>query len=167
MSDNTVNDNKIVQFHYTLTDTEGKQIESSREAEPLAYLHGHDNMMPAIEKALEGKAVGETVELTLPPEETYGERREGVEQRVPAKHLQGLPKGSRGWKAGMVAVVDTDKGRRQVTVIKPGLKTVLVDLNHPLAGLTLTYNIEITDVRDATDEEIAHGHAHGVGGHHH
>lgn len=162
-----ISDNTVVQFNYTLTDTEGKQLESNYDSEPLAYLHGHKGMIPAIEAELAGKAVGDKVSITLTPDLAYGERREGQEQRVPLKHLQGLPKGSRSWKPGMVAVVKTDQGMRQVTVVKPGLKMVVVDLNHPLAGKTLTYDIEVVSIRAATDEEIAHGHAHGVGGHHH
>lgn len=160
-------ENTVVQFFYSLSDADGSLIESNRDSEPMAYLHGHGGMMPAIEEALEGKAVGESLQLTLTPEQTYGERTEGQEQRVPIKHLQGLPKGTRAWKAGMVARVRTDHGWRQVTVVKPGLKMVVIDTNHPLAGKTLTYEIEVVDVRAASDEEIAHGHAHGVGGHHH
>ncbi|GGB86132.1 peptidyl-prolyl cis-trans isomerase [Marinobacterium zhoushanense] len=160
-------DNTVVQFHYTLTDTDNKQIETSLDADPLAYLQGHDNMIPAIEQALEGKSAGDTLHLTLTPDQAYGERKEGSEQRIPLKHLQGLPKGQKNWKPGMLATVHTNQGVRQVTVVKPGLKMVLVDTNHPLAGKTLTYDIQVVDVRPATDEEIAHGHAHGVGGHHH
>ncbi len=166
MSANQIGDNKVVQFHYTLSKTDGEVVETTRDGEPLAYLHGHDNMLPAIEKALLGKTVGDKIEMTLPPEETYGERQEGAEQRVPLKHLQGLPKGQK-WKPGMVAIVETDQGRRQVSVIKPGLKMVLIDLNHPLAGMTLSYDIEIIDLRDASDEEIAHCNAPGAAGPHH
>lgn len=162
-----ITDGTVVQFHYTLTDADNTQIETNIGSEPLAYLHGHGGMIPALEEALEGKSQGDTLHLTLTPEQAYGERKQGQEQRVPLKHLQGLPKGVRKWQAGMVAIVQTDQGMRQVTVVKPGLKMVLVDTNHPLAGKTLTYDIEITDVREATAEEIAHGHAHGVGGHHH
>lgn len=162
-----ISDNTVVQFFYTLTDADDTQIETNHGADPIAYLHGHDGMIPALAEALEGKSVGDTLHLTLEPEQAYGQRQEGQEQRVPIKHLQGLPKGTRSWKPGMVAVVQTDHGMRQVTVIKPGLKMVLVDTNHPLAGKTLTYDIEVVDVRAATDEEIAHGHAHGVGGHQH
>lgn len=162
-----ITDNTVVQFHYTLTDAEDTQVETSHGGDPIAYLHGHDGMIPAIEEAMAGKAEGDTLHLTLTPEQAYGERVEGQEQRVPIKHLQGLPKGVRSWKPGMVAVVQTEQGMRQVTVIKPGLKMVLVDTNHPLAGKTLTYDIEVVNVRAATDEEIAHGHAHGVGGHQH
>lgn len=160
-------DNTVVQFYYTLTDANNTQIETNHDTDPIAYLHGHDGMMPAIEQALEGKSAGDTLHLTLTPEQAYGEYKDGQQQRVPLKHLQGLPKGVRNWQPGMVAVVKTDQGMRQVTVVKPGLKMVLVDTNHPLAGKTLTYDIEVVGVRAATDEEIAHGHAHGVGGHHH
>ncbi|KMT66073.1 FKBP-type peptidyl-prolyl cis-trans isomerase [Catenovulum maritimum] len=155
----------VVQFHYTLTDTDGKQLESNMQADPIAYLHGHNGMMKGIENALEGKTAGETFTVTLPAEETYGERNESEEaiQRVPAKHLQG----AKVWKPGMVAVVNTEKGQRQVTVVKAGRFMVTVDTNHPLAGKTLTFELKIADVREATAEEISHGHAHGVGGHHH
>lgn len=160
--------NTVVQFYYTLTDAaDDSQIETNYGGDPVAYLHGHDGMLPAIEQALAGKSAGDTLRLTLTPDQAYGEREEGRQQRVPVKHLQGLPRGVRSWQPGMVAVVQTDQGMRQVRVIKPGLKMVLVDTNHPLAGKTLIYDIEVVNVRDATADEIAHGHAHGVGGHHH
>lgn len=157
----------MVQFRYNLSDVEGKLIESNHDSDPVAYLHGHGTMIAAIEEALEGKSSGDQLNLTLPPEQAYGALKENAEQRVPIKHLQGLPKGVRSWKPGMVAVVKTEEGIRQVTVVKPGLKMVVIDTNHPLAGQTVKYDIEVVDVRAATDEEIAHGHAHGIGGHHH
>ncbi len=162
-----ITENTVVQFYYTLTDSDDTQIETNYQHDPIAYLHGHNGMIPAIEAELEGKSTGDKVHLTLSPEQAYGVRREDQQQRVPLKHLQGLPKGTRAWKSGMVATVQTDQGMRQVTVVKPGLKMVLIDTNHPLAGKTLTYDIEVVDVRAATDDEISHGHAHGVGGHHH
>lgn len=160
-------DDKVVQFHYTLTDTDGQQLESSRNSDPMAYLHGHDNMMPALEAAMTGKSVGEQFNITLEAKDAYGERQEDQQQRIPLKHLQGLPKGVKSWKPGMLAAVQTDQGVRQVTVIKASKFMVTVDTNHPLAGKDVSYDIEIVDVRDASHEEIAHGHAHGVGGHHH
>ena len=162
-----ITNNSVVQFYYTLNDADGSQIETNYDADPIAYLHGHDGMIKAIESELEGKSTGDKLSLTLTPDQAYGERQEGQETRVPIKHLQGLPKGARAWKAGMVAAVNTDHGMRQVTVVKPGLKMVVVDTNHPLAGKTLTYDIEVASVREATAEELSHGHAHGVGGHHH
>lgn len=159
----SISKDKVVQFYYTLKDEAGQTLESNVGADPVAYLHGHKNMMPGVEKALEGREAGEEFSVTLPPEETYGLRREDSEQRVPTKHLMGAKK----WKPGMMAVVQTEQGQRQVTVVKVGKFMVTVDTNHPMAGKTLTFDLIVADVRDATPEEIAHGHAHGIGGHHH
>ncbi|OOV86762.1 FKBP-type peptidyl-prolyl cis-trans isomerase [Oceanospirillum linum] len=158
-----ISKDKVVQFYYTLRDEAGELLESNVGADPVAYLHGHKNMMPGVEKALEGREAGGEFTVTLPPEETYGVRRENSEQRVPVKHLMGAKR----WKPGMMAVVQTEQGQRQVTVIKVGKFMVTVDTNHPMAGKTLTFDMVVADVRDATSEEIAHGHAHGIGGHHH
>lgn len=156
-------DNSVVQFHYVLKDEAGKELESSAGNDPLAYLHGHKNTLEGLEKAFTDKENGEKFSVTLQPEEAYGQRNEEAIQRVPAKHLQGATK----WKAGMTAVVQTEQGARQVTVIKAGKFMVTVDTNPPLAGKVITFDIEIVDVREATEEEISHGHAHGVGGHQH
>ncbi|HCU67034.1 MAG TPA: peptidylprolyl isomerase [Rheinheimera sp.] len=152
----------VVQLHYQLSDDSGL-LESSQGSDPLLYLHGHQNMLPAIEQALEGKSKGDTLELTLAPKDAYGERREDAIQSVQVKHLQGAKK----WQPGMMAVVQTEHGPRQVKIVKVGMFKADVDTNHPLAGKTLKFNFEILDVRAASEEEIAHGHAHGVGGHHH
>ncbi|MDP7592740.1 MAG: peptidylprolyl isomerase [Litorilituus sp.] len=160
-------DKTVVQFHYVLKDDAGKEIESSHGSEPLAYLHGANNTLLGLEKALTDKEAGEKFSVTLQPEEAYGERQENMIQRVPAKHLQGLPSKNAKWKAGMVAVVQTEQGQRQVTVIKTGKFMVTVDINPPLAGKIITFDINVVDVRAATEEEIQHGHAHGVGGHQH
>ncbi|GLX80180.1 peptidyl-prolyl cis-trans isomerase [Thalassotalea insulae] len=162
-----ITDKKVVQFHYTLKDEAGKELESSKGSDPLAYLHGFNNMLVGVEKALTDKAAGDKFSVTLQPEDAYGERKEDLIQRVPVKHLLGLPSKNAKWKPGMVAVVETEQGQRQVTVIKPGRFMVTVDVNPPLAGKVLTFDLEVIDVRDATDEEVEHGHAHGVGGHHH
>lgn len=154
--------NTVVHFHYTLSDAQG-EIETSRDGEPMLYLHGHGGIIPGLEKALEGQAVGAQLNVTLAPEDAYGMPREDSIQRIPVKHLQGAKK----WKPGMTATVQTDQGPRQVTVVKVGLKQVDVDTNHPLAGRELNFAIEILQVRAADADEIAHGHAHGIGGHHH
>lgn len=156
-------DKTVVQFHYTLKDEAGVEIESSHESDPLAYLHGYKNMLVGVEKALEGKEKGDKFSVTLQPEDAYGERNEEAIQRVPAKHLQGADK----WKPGMMATIETEQGQRQVTVVKGGKFMVTVDINPPLAGMVLTFDLEVVDVREASDEEVEHGHAHGVGGHHH
>jgi len=155
--------NTVVQFHYTLTDEQGESVESSAGGDPNAYLHGHGGIIPGLEEAMEGREAGDTFTVTVPPEKAYGPRKPDAIQRVPIKHLQGAKR----WKPGMVAQVHTQQGPRHVLVAKVGHKFADVDTNHPLAGKTLTFEIEIVDVRDATAEEISHGHAHGVGGHHH
>lgn len=154
---------RVVQFHYSLRDADGNEIENSRKGEPMAYLHGHRNMMEGLEVAMEGRSAGDIFSVTLAPEEAYGKRVEGAEQRVPVKHLQGAKK----WRPGMVAHVQTEQGLRQVQILKVGKFMVTIDTNHPLAGKTVTFDVEVIDVREATPEELAHGHAHGVGGHHH
>ena len=112
-----------------------------------------------------GKRVGDIFTAEVSAEKAYGLRKENSEQRVPIKHL--YVKKNVKLKPGMVVNVETDQGARQVTVIKAGKFNVDVDTNHPLAGKNLCFDVEIVDIRDATEEEIAHKHAHGVGGHHH
>ncbi|TDO98096.1 FKBP-type peptidyl-prolyl cis-trans isomerase [Marinomonas balearica] len=158
----TIAKNTVVQFHYTLREGD-ELIETSAGADPLAFLHGHGNIIPGLEKAMEGKSKGDEFEVTVACKDAYGERSDDATQQVPIKHLQGAKR----WKPGMVAMIKTDKGMRQVTIIKAGLKHATVDVNHPLAGKELTFSVEIVDTREATDDEVAHGHAHGVGGHHH
>lgn len=153
----------VVQLHYALKDGSGGEIESSRAAAPMTYLHGHRNIITGLEEALEGKAAGDHVAVTVPPEKAYGTTRPASVQRVPVKHLQG----ARSWRPGMTAVVRTEQGTRQVTVVKVGRFMADVDVNHPLAGKTLTFDVDVVSVRAATPEELAHGHAHGDGGHQH
>jgi len=155
---------KVVSITYQLRDAAGEQLEDTEDGIPLAYLHGHNNLLPALEKALEGKTTGDKLELTLSPEEAYGEVRENAVQRVPIKHLLGNTK---RLKAGMVVRVNTEQGQVTGTAVKVGKFMVDVDLNHPFAGKTLIFSVEVVKVRDATESEIAHGHAHGDGGHHH
>lgn len=162
-----ITDKTVAQFHYILKDEAGEVIESSHSGEPLAYLHGANNTLAGLEKALTDKAAGEKFSVTLQPEDAYGLRNDDLVERVPVKHLQGLPSKNAKWKAGMIAVVHTEQGQRQVTVLKTGKFMVTVDVNPPLAGKVLTFDIDIVDVRAATDEEVEHGHAHGVGGHKH
>ncbi|PCH85379.1 MAG: peptidylprolyl isomerase [Piscirickettsiaceae bacterium] len=155
--------NTVVRFHYTLKNDAGNTLESSNGQEPTAYLHGYSNIIAGLQKDMEGKTQGDTFSSTVQPEDGYGQRIEGSTQRVPIKHLMGAKK----WRPGMVATVQTEHGQKQVTVIKPGKFMAEVDNNHPLAGQTLHFDIEIVDIRDATAEEIAHKHVHGAGGHHH
>lgn len=155
--------NTVVSFHYTLADTDGSPIESSEGGEPSLYLHGSRGILPALEKALSGHDAGERVEVTLSADQAYGPRREGMQQRIPAKYLKHEGK----LRPGQVVRYRDDKGVQQATVIKVGKFAVDVDSNHPLAGRSLHFTIDIVDVRAASTEEIAHGHAHGPGGHQH
>lgn len=157
-----ITQDSVVQLHYRVSDAQGL-IEDSAKGEPMLYLHGHQNMLPAIEQALEGKAAGDTLTLVVEPKDAYGERDENAIQSIQVKHLKGAKK----WAPGMTAVVDTEHGPRQVKIVKVGMFKAEVDVNHPLAGKTLTFELNVLSVRAASAEEIAHGHAHGVGGHHH
>ncbi|MBR9910364.1 MAG: peptidylprolyl isomerase [Gammaproteobacteria bacterium] len=154
---------KVVSFHYRLREEGGEVFEDSQEDGPVLYLHGHGGMLPGLEEALEGKSEGESFDVTLSPEKGYGQRKEGAVQRVAKKHL--LTKGK--ITPGMVVQLSTEHGPQEATVIKVGLKTLDIDGNHPLAGKSLAFSVDVLEVRDATAEEISHGHAHGAGGHHH
>lgn len=156
---------KVVSFHYRLSEAGGEVVEDSYGRQPAVYLHGHNGILPALEQALAGRRVGETFSVTLPPEQAYGLSRDDGVQRISYKHVAGDKK--MPYKPGMMVRINTDHGPRDVTVVKVGLKTLDVDTNHPLAGKTVTFAMEVVEVRDATPEEIQHGHAHGVGGHQH
>ncbi len=154
---------KVVTFHYTLKNTEGVQMETSREKEPMSYLHGANNIITGLEKAMEGHAIKDEFSVTVEPEDAYGVRNENNVQRVPLKRLKGIGKVS----VGQVLNLKTNQGQVQVTVLKVGRFNVDVDGNHPLAGKELTFDVEITDIREASEEELEHRHVHGPGGHQH
>lgn len=149
--------NTVVEFHYVLSDEEQKELESTRNGHPTSILHGHHNVIRGVEQALAGRSPGERFSVTLSPTEAYGERKEDARQRISKKYFA-QPKKLR---PGSITQLHSEQGTRSVRVIKVGAKMVDVDLNHPLAGRTLTFDIEITNLRLATKEEIAHGHAHG------
>lgn len=153
----------VVTFHYTLQDESGNQLETSRGGEPPAYLHGANNIIPGLEKAMAGHSGGDIFSATVKPEDGYGLIQPDQIQRVPVKHLAYRGKLS----PGDVVQLSTTDGMRAVTVVKAGRHTADIDTNHPLAGKTLVFNIEVLDTRAATAEELAHGHVHGAGGHHH
>ena len=158
---------RVVLFHYRLREevgeTCGEELENSYAGDPTAYLHGQGNIIPGLEQEMLGKAEGDQFSVTIAPAQAYGPRRPDSVQRVPIKHLSGVKKP----RVGQVVSVQTDRGLRQVQVIKVGRFNVDVDTNHPLAGKTLVFDVQIVDVRQATPEELSHGHAHGLGGHHH
>ncbi len=162
-------DDKVVSFHYRLKDQNDQLLEQSDSDHPALYLHGHAGMLPGLVTAMTGRQAGDSYTVTLSPQEGYGPRQEGASSRVALKHVR-LP-GQRPVKGrlqpGTIVEISDNEGVHQATVIKMGLKSVDVDSNHPLAGKTLIFEIDIVEVRDATAEEIAHGHAHGAGGHQH
>lgn len=151
---------KVVALHYTLS-VDGAKVESSHDnGEPLWILLGHGQLIPGLEKALEERAAGDNVQATIAPADGYGERQEGQIQRVPKKYFQQ----AKHLKPGMTTVLALKEGgQRAVTVHKVGMSAVDVDLNHPMAGKTLDFDVAIQEVRDATEEELKHGHAHPPG----
>lgn len=154
---------RVVRFHYTVSEAGQEPIESSRErGEPLAILIGHGNIIPGLETAMMDKEAGESFGVDVKSADAYGERREGLSQRVPKKHF-----GNTRMVPGQQVILQTNFGPRAVTVEKVGMTVVDVDLNHPMAGKDLHFDVEIVEVRQASEEEVQHGHVHGDGGHHH
>ena len=159
-----IQDNAVVSIHYTLTNEAGDTIDSSAGAEPLAYLHGAANIIPGLEDALVGKAVGDKLNVTVAPADGYGEHIAELVQEVPAEMFQGVDK----VQVGMEFHAESNTGQPiAVTVTKVEDGKVTIDANHPLAGVTLTFDVEVVEVREASAEELEHGHVHGAGGHQH
>lgn len=153
---------RVVSFHYSVAEQGQEALESSKEREPLQILIGHGNIIPGLEKALDGHEAGDSFGVDVAAADAYGERRDGLSQRVPKKHF-----GAQRLEPGMQVVLNTNFGPRAVTIQKVGMSVVDVDLNHPMAGKDLHFDIEIVNVREASAEEIEHGHVHGEGGHAH
>lgn len=156
--------NKVVAIDYTLTNPEGQVLDTSNGAQPLTYLHGVGGIIPGLEAALDGKTKGEQLTVTIAPEQAYGARNEQMVQEVPRKMFQGVA----DIQPGMQFRAQGPQGQQQVvTVVGVNPETIKIDANHPLAGVTLKFDVNVMDVREATQEELAHGHVHGPGGHHH
>jgi FKBP-type peptidyl-prolyl cis-trans isomerase SlyD len=153
----------VVTFHYTLKGEDGAEIETSVGKDPVIYMHGHANIVPGLEQEMTGRQGGDKFSATVAPEHAYGPHDPNAVQRVPIKHLATRGKILPGQMVG----INTRQGVRHARAVKVGHFNVDVDLNHPLAGKTLVFDIEIVDVRAATKEELEHGHAHGPGGHGH
>lgn len=158
-----ISNNCVASFHYTLTDSTGKVLDSSEGQEPLSYLHGAGNIIPGLEKALVGKAVGDKLNVSVVAAEAYGERDDAMVQQLDSSMFSGIDQ----IEVGMEFHAETEHGLQVVTVTGVEGDQVTIDGNHPLAGVDLNFDVEVTDVREATEDEIAHGHAHGAGGHHH
>ena len=152
----------VVRFHYTVSEVGQESLESSRDREPLAILYGHGNIILGLETAMLDREAGESFGVDVVAAEAYGDKRDGLSQRVPKKHF-----GAQKLEPGMQVVLQTNFGPRAVTIQKVGMSVVDVDLNHPMAGKDLHFDVEIVEVREASAEEVAHGHVHGDGGHQH
>lgn len=156
--------NKVVSIDYTLTDDAGQELDTSAGAAPLVYLHGVGAVIPGLERALEGRSAGDAVTAVIPPAEAYGAHDDALVQSLPRSMFGGPGQDVR---VGMAFRGRTESGDHEVKVVAVDADTVTIDANHALAGQTLHFDIKVVDVRDATPEEIAHGHAHGPGGHAH
>ncbi len=154
---------KVVSMHYALRDSTGEILDSSEGQAPLDYLHGYGNIIAGLEKALEDKEAGEKLNAVIPPEEGYGIREETLVKTVP---LTNFPN-PQSVEVGAQFQAETSQGPRLATVTKVEDQDVTIDLNHPLADQTLNFDIDVVAVRDATEEELAHGHAHEPKGHGH
>ena len=158
-----IGDRTVASFHYTLTDDAGQVIDSSANRTPLTYLHGAGNIVPGLEKEMAGRTTGDTFSVVVSPEEGYGMPNPMMIQVVPREAFQGVD----SLEVGMEFQAETPQGPMSVSIAKIEGDEVTVDGNHPLAGQTLHFAIEVTSVRDASLEELTHGHVHGEGGHHH
>jgi len=159
-----VGKDKVVLMHYTLKNDAGDVIDSSDGADPLPFLQGHGNIIPGLESALEGSKVGDKLDVSIKPEEGYGERMKDAIQEIPSSALKGVD----DVKVGMqLQSQDQDGNAFLVNVTKIEDDKITVDANHPLAGQTLHFSVSIESVRKAEAEELSHGHVHADGQHHH
>ena len=158
-----ISPNTVVAFHYTLTDDAGEVIDTSDGREPLTYLHGAGHIVPGLEKQMEGRAAGDKFVADVIPEEGYRAHHPELMQEVPRDAFPGVP----DIQPGMQFQGRGPQGEISVTVTRVEGDKIFIDGNHPLAGKALHFAIEVTAVREASADELAHGHVHGAGGHHH
>jgi FKBP-type peptidyl-prolyl cis-trans isomerase SlyD len=152
-----VGDNLVVSIHYQLTDDEGNVLDSSKDRDPLNYLHGAGNILPGLESALVGKVEGDSEQVRLEPEDGYGTVRDELIQKIDRSAFQGVEK----VEVGMTFQAQGPNGAVQHIVVKDVEgDEVTIDANHPLAGVALNFDVEVVGVREATAEEIEHGHVH-------
>ena len=149
-------DQKVVSIHYKLTNEYGDLLQESASGEPLSYLHGSGNIIPGLESALSGKATGDKLNVSVEPEQAYGARNDALVQELPRTVFEGIE----DIQEGMQFQARSEQGTQVITVTKVDGDRITVDGNHPLAGQKLTFEVEVDSIRDATDEEIAHGHVH-------
>ncbi|MBL4851506.1 MAG: peptidylprolyl isomerase [Gammaproteobacteria bacterium] len=157
----TITDKAVVAIHYTLKNDNGDKLDGSSDGEPLVYLHGCGNIIPGLEEALAGKNIGDNVNVTVPPEKAYGEKKEEMMGKVPLSAFEGMGE----LKSGMRFDAEGEDGHLQMVVIEEvGEKEITVNGNHPMAGMTLHFDVTIDSIRQATEEELSHGHVHTAGG---
>jgi FKBP-type peptidyl-prolyl cis-trans isomerase SlyD len=153
----------VVSIHYTLKDDDGEVMDSSEGREPLAYLHGANNLIPGLEDELQGKTAGAKFQTTIEPKDAYGEISEELKQTISMQMFQGVDE----VQPGMTFIAQGEGGQqRQVRVVEVDGDDVSIDANHPMAGKTLHFDVEVVEVREATPQELEHGHVH-AGGHDH
>ena len=163
-----IDKDRAVQIHYHLTDPDGDVIDTSRDAEPLTYLHGRGDLLPAVEAALVGKTPGDKVTTVILPADGYGVHDPDLDVGVPLEMFP--PEAHSQLEPGVMFQGPHPKDPTEMvsfTVIEVLEDAIVASANHPLAGVVLHFDMEVLDVREATEEELAHGHVHGPGGHHH
>ena len=150
--------NAVVSIHYELADESGEIIDSSKGGDPLTYLHGNQNLIPGLERELEGRETGDELDVRIEPQDAYGEVNDQLIKQVPRSAFEGVDQIEPGMQ---FQATNNDGAVQQITVIEAGEDQVTIDANHPLAGVTLFFSVKVGDIREATAEEISHGHVHG------
>jgi FKBP-type peptidyl-prolyl cis-trans isomerase SlyD len=158
-----ISKDKVVEINYTLKDNDSNILDSSEGQAPLVYIHGNGNLIPGLESALEGKETGNKIQAKIKPEDAYGVRDDSLVETVSLKQFENAD----DVKEGIQFQIQTNDGVRLATVTKVDGDDVSIDMNHPLADVELNFDVEIMSIRDASAEELEHGHVHGEGGHHH
>lgn len=158
-----ITSNKVVSLNYTLKNSEGMVLDTSEGRDPLLYLHGVGGLIPGLEKELEGMAVNDKKNVVVQPEDAYGKRQAELYHVVPKSGFQG----DEEMQVGMQVQLETEQGPAIARIDKIEGEDVTLDLNHPLADMILHFDVEVVDIREASEDEISHGHVHGPGGHHH
>jgi FKBP-type peptidyl-prolyl cis-trans isomerase SlyD len=156
-------DKSVVAIDYTLKDEDGEVIDSSDGGDPLYYLHGSQNIIPGLETELTGKSAGDSLKVTVQPADGYGELNPQLKQTRPRSEFEGVD----DLKVGMRFRAQTEAGIINVVIAEIDGDEITLDANHELAGKVLNFDVTVKEVREATEEEITHGHVHGPGGHHH
>ncbi|MEW5797496.1 MAG: peptidylprolyl isomerase [Bacteroidota bacterium] len=158
-----IENEKVVSINYTLRNDQGEILDSSDGREPLAYIHGMGNIIPGLESQLNGKSAGDSLKVSVAPIDGYGEYDLAQVVQVSRSQFEGVPE----LKVGMQFTASSPEGNQIVTITNINDDTVTVDGNHPLAGKTLHFDVTVVDVRNASPDELSHGHVHGPDGHHH